>query len=646
MANESRVSELILRLRDEVSANTSKAQSSLISLQNAAKSFIGALGVGISAGGLVQFGRQLLDLGDRLSDLSDQTGISIGTLAALRPIADQTGTSLEGLAKGVNKMMISIVEAQDGTGQQAEALRKLGFSSQEALGFMSDPQGFLEILAKKLANVTTHAERLALAKSLVGKAGAELVPMLLKIAEEGLPRVSTETERAYKRLGELKDKAVGATAALTDFFATAAGKAVGGGPTDLEVRIAQIRKMLESIEQRKGGLETGAISERERALVVDLNKLLAERNNLEEKRPGIVSLEGDQTDPKVVARKLAQTEEEMAQRTKAISERVKKAVGDSLAHLEEMDKEFGATLQKNTAEFLSSGGSAGEKIRKMAESLGANLNEALKRSVGPSGIVDAFQIESAEQALKELSDQAVQTWGMDVPGAIEQAFTRVGQTIEHLKSKIPAALPGTSGPTVVGGGRASEFGTRNPMATWSKQMIDQVNQAAQGIQPIDIRINAVASPARPFSEFFQREAPKMIADLADKAASTPLNFNTDFSQAIFSTLDSIANAKTFLTQQGGSRSGLHPSFGAGTQTRLLESQNILDFLMILAGRSSGSGVAEPSRQEIVINGPLIDMRDSVITSDAVEKANRQLLPALESALRMASGKNLSIRTLS
>src|SRR3990167_8666061 len=192
MAN---ITELIVRLRDEVSANTSKINRSLSSMEGQILSFAGVFGVALGAGTLIGFGKHLLDVGDKLSDLSDQTRISIGVLAGLKPMADQSGTSLESLATGVNRLMISLAEGQDGTGEQAQALKTLGITTDEVRKSMSDPEGFLELFAKKMGNVTTQSEKLATAKRLAGKASAELLPMLMKIAERGLPQVSRRRKK-------------------------------------------------------------------------------------------------------------------------------------------------------------------------------------------------------------------------------------------------------------------------------------------------------------------------------------------------------------------------------------------------------------------------------------------------------------------
>lgn len=291
MAQQSRSYELVLSLVDKVSTSSRKIEGSLASLNSKINTFAGVLGVGLGAGAVIGFGKHLLDLGDKLSDLSDQTGISIGVLAGIKPLADQTGTSIESLAKGINKMMISLAEGAGGSGEQAEALKRLKISSDELRKSMSDPEGFLKLFAERLGTVENRAERLAIAKRLAGRASAELMPLLMKIADEGLPRVSKETEEAFKILGDLKDRLVVVSAEATNFWAALLGgaaKRLGFGRSfsdEIKGDIQQLESTLSifrSMQQRGSGVG-GEIEKAEKRLTA-LQNLLAKVEEGERRR--------------------------------------------------------------------------------------------------------------------------------------------------------------------------------------------------------------------------------------------------------------------------------------------------------------------------------------------------------------------------
>ena len=59
------------------------------------------LGAALSLGAVVAAGKAALDTADNLSKLSQKTGLSVESLSLLKPVAEQSGVSLEGLAKGM-----------------------------------------------------------------------------------------------------------------------------------------------------------------------------------------------------------------------------------------------------------------------------------------------------------------------------------------------------------------------------------------------------------------------------------------------------------------------------------------------------------------------------------------------------------------
>lgn len=157
---------------------------------------------------LIQFGANVIRIGDQLSDLSEQTNISIATLGGLRIAAEQSGTSIDAVARSSQMLIRNLAEGADGTGRQAEALKRLGLSTSDLGKYFNDTEGFLERVAQGLGALKTRSEQAAVAQALLGRSAGMLLPILLRIANEGLPKVSKEAEAGYKALGELADKSV------------------------------------------------------------------------------------------------------------------------------------------------------------------------------------------------------------------------------------------------------------------------------------------------------------------------------------------------------------------------------------------------------------------------------------------------------
>ena len=149
------------------------ASTSIQNLQN----LIPGLAAALSGAGLVAFGKSGIDAADRLNDLSKSTAISVENLAGLQLLARQTGTDLDGLAKGINKMSVEM-------GKDPEKFRALGITAKD------NTEAFKQFadLFNTLPDINT---RNALAMSVFGKSWAGLAPAL----SEGGQRIGEIIER-------------------------------------------------------------------------------------------------------------------------------------------------------------------------------------------------------------------------------------------------------------------------------------------------------------------------------------------------------------------------------------------------------------------------------------------------------------------
>lgn len=178
--------------------------ASLGRIQNVMRNVGGALGIGLGIGAIVGFGKSILNLAGQLQDLSDRTGISTQTLSGLKSTLEQSGVSLEQFAKGISFAQKNLGDVSGSGKEAAEALSQMGLNVNELVS--ASPDEFLDQFAQALAKVENHNERTALAVKVLGKAGAELVPVLVQNAaalkelrEKGL------SPENVKRLEELGD---------------------------------------------------------------------------------------------------------------------------------------------------------------------------------------------------------------------------------------------------------------------------------------------------------------------------------------------------------------------------------------------------------------------------------------------------------
>jgi TP901 family phage tail tape measure protein len=169
----------------------------------------------LSVAGLMAAGKAALDTADDLSKLSQKTGISVESLSLLKPIAEQSGISLEGLAKGMQKLATAMVEAAGGSKEQIETFSRLGVSVKDAAGQIRPTEAVLLDLADAFAALPDGAEKSALAVKIFGKAGVELIPFLnqgragieelkQKFKELGL-EISGDTAKAAEKFNDTLD---------------------------------------------------------------------------------------------------------------------------------------------------------------------------------------------------------------------------------------------------------------------------------------------------------------------------------------------------------------------------------------------------------------------------------------------------------
>lgn len=210
--------QILITAVDQTKTALASVKGNLEGLSSAATKVNGVLaglGVALSVGALVAAGKAALDTADDLSKLSQKTGISVESLSLLKPIAEQSGISLEGLAKGMQKLATAMVEAAGGSKEQVETFSRLGVSVKDVAGQLRPTEEVLLDLADAFAAMPDGAEKSALAVKLFGKSGVELIPFLnqgragieqLKLQFKALGlEISGDTAKAAEKFNDTLD---------------------------------------------------------------------------------------------------------------------------------------------------------------------------------------------------------------------------------------------------------------------------------------------------------------------------------------------------------------------------------------------------------------------------------------------------------
>lgn len=182
----------------EVSRTVGGAMSSVEKSVAQANSALQALGVTVGAGYFLHLIKGAIDAADHLNDLSKSTGIAVGELAGLKLLARQSGTDLDGLAKGINKMSVEMGKAPD-------KFKALGITATDSKGALMQFADIFDLLPD-------INQRNALAQAVFSKSWAELAPVLSegskKIGEtiEKGERLSAINKQLTKDSDEFNDK--------------------------------------------------------------------------------------------------------------------------------------------------------------------------------------------------------------------------------------------------------------------------------------------------------------------------------------------------------------------------------------------------------------------------------------------------------
>lgn len=147
----------------------------------------GGLSAGLIAVGSVRALRGVIDAQDALSKMSQSTGIAVESLAGLQFAAEQSGTSIEQVSKGVRRFSRLILESIDGTDKYGRLIKALGLDL-EALKQATPEEQFIA-LAGAIKNNVSEQERAVVVTALFGNEYAALVPLLSQ-GEEGLRRLT------------------------------------------------------------------------------------------------------------------------------------------------------------------------------------------------------------------------------------------------------------------------------------------------------------------------------------------------------------------------------------------------------------------------------------------------------------------------
>lgn len=168
------------------------------------RSLAGQLGIAFSIGAVVQFGKDILQMGDDIQRTADRTGLMTDEVQKLSYIASQSGNTLEEMTGAIGQMQNRLAS---GDQSAVAALKNLNLTFEE-LSRLS-PYEQLEKIAQSVSQIPNPANRAQVAMDLFGRSGIAILPTLTAqfhaLGEEA-PRMSDQTVKALDKAGDALNK--------------------------------------------------------------------------------------------------------------------------------------------------------------------------------------------------------------------------------------------------------------------------------------------------------------------------------------------------------------------------------------------------------------------------------------------------------
>ena len=159
-------------------AQTATLQAAFIRTGHGVRNLAGAILGLAGVGGFTHLIREGFKAGSELQDLTMRTGTTAIAFEALRRSAELSGTEVGQLSTAMQRMLVNTTKAAEGSDEAAVGFKLLGLNAKELLSLKPDKQ-FVAIgdAMKRLENPALRARA---AFSIFGRAGAELIPVLME----------------------------------------------------------------------------------------------------------------------------------------------------------------------------------------------------------------------------------------------------------------------------------------------------------------------------------------------------------------------------------------------------------------------------------------------------------------------------------
>jgi hypothetical protein len=163
---------------DKKSARAAEAQIDM--LKKSATRLAGILLTGAAAKAFFNLVQNTAALGDETAKTAQKLGVSVVALQELRHAAALSNVSNEDLTTGLRFLARNAFEASTGSKEMQKDFARLGVTVTDAHGKLKPAEQLFTEMSDGLKGLKSETERTALAQSLFGRGGSNLIPLLLQ----------------------------------------------------------------------------------------------------------------------------------------------------------------------------------------------------------------------------------------------------------------------------------------------------------------------------------------------------------------------------------------------------------------------------------------------------------------------------------
>lgn len=175
-------------------------------------SVLGAVGVGLGIGAAVSGFMALADAVGNLGEQADQVGVTIPELQAWQALGVQFNVTADGMATALQRFTRTLGEAAEGNEEAAAKFVRLGVSIRDSSGELRAPGDVIRDVARGISELDSPSQRAAAAVGLLGRAGQQLIPILVDVGDKQTDVVtrardmgaviSAETSASFDKFGD------------------------------------------------------------------------------------------------------------------------------------------------------------------------------------------------------------------------------------------------------------------------------------------------------------------------------------------------------------------------------------------------------------------------------------------------------------